>query len=381
MARPASPEVSIIIIGWKQAPELLTCLEAVASTVDRTKVEVILTLNEPSPELMASLDAKSELFDERLTAPLNQGYATANNLGARAARGRYLMLLNDDAVPLEGWLEPLVARLEADPRIGAVGPACLSAEGQVAEVGCWLSAEAVPSSIVPLSSLGSLSAGPVPYVSASAMLVRREQYLELGGLDPGYFPAYYEDSDFALKLLDQGYSTWVEPASRVVHDHVEPGDRRYAMYLVRANRHRFVSRWADVLAMMPPTTPSGGAQDRAAEAIATVTALAAAPRRTGPAVPDVTSLTPEAMKRREVEIFHEYVADLAAILEELEDRERKYQVLLAERDHALALLVPELKRRLEEANLELEEYRSRKLVRLTAAAHRARARLSSSEDA
>lgn len=375
MARPEIPDVSIVIIGWKRAPELLDCLEAVNATVDRAKVEVILTLNEPDAALLAELDAQSHLYDERLTAPLNQGYATANNIGAEAARGRYLMLLNDDAIVTTGWLDPLVARLEADPTIGAVGPACLAVDGEVVEVGCWLSSEAMPSSIVPVELKQSFTAGPVPYASASALLVRRAQFLELGGLDPGYFPAYFEDSDYAFKLLDQGYSTWLEPAAEVIHSHAESGDRRYAMYLVQANRHRFVSRWAEVLTLMPPTVAAGDPSERIELAIEAVKRLAANPRCQGPAVPDVTTLTPELAQRREVEIFHDYVAQLVATLDELERREQRFQVLVAERDHMLNSVVPEIERELIETRDELAAYRSRKIVLLLDGVQRSRARL------
>ena len=380
MARPEHPEVSIIVIGWRHAPLLQRCLAALADTVDRKSVEIIVTLNEPAPSLLAELNAHPEWCDERLVATTNRGYAAANNAGAEAARGRFLVLLNDDAVPQTGWLEPLIARLSADASIGAVGPAFVAPSGSLVEAGCWLSSDATPTPIstneLPYSRL---EAGPVPYASASTLALRREEFFELGGFDLGYFPAYFEDTDLAMKYLDRGLATWVEPASRVQHSREGIRNNRYAFFLVTVNRHRFVERWCDVLSEFPPLgTPSDGAT-HAEIAIATVTALAASPRKKGPAVPDVEVLSDEAMRAREIEITQEYTTALSAILDQLEERDAKFQVLVAERDQTLSVMVPDLEKRLIAANEELDEYRSRRVIRALNAWRRARSILSRSQ--
>ena len=94
MGRPENPEISIVVIGWRRAPDLRRCLAALAETVDRHAVEIIVTLNEPAPALLAELANNPDLLDECLVAESNRGYALANNAGAQAARGTYLVLLS-----------------------------------------------------------------------------------------------------------------------------------------------------------------------------------------------------------------------------------------------------------------------------------------------
>ena len=387
MGRPENPEISIVVIGWRRAPDLRRCLAALAETVDRHAVEIIVTLNEPAPALLAELANKPDLLDECLVAESNRGYALANNAGAQAARGTYLVLLNDDSVPQSGWLEPLIERLSSDQSIGAVGPVFVAPSGILLEAGCWLSSDAVPTSIGPsqLPRSGPV-AGPVPYVSASALAFRREQFLEFGGFDPGYFPAYFEDTDLAMKYLDRGLSTWVEPASRVEHSPNDRVHRRYASYLVSLNRHRFVERWGQVLATFPPLGDPSVWATQVKSAVAAVTALAASPRRTGPAVPDVEILSEAQLRDRELQISDDFIDFVSSLLDQFEERDAKFQVLVAERDQVISSVIPEFERwleaanqKLESANEELEAYRSRRLVRLLNALRRAQTRGARSE--
>ena len=130
----------------------------------------------------------------------NLGFAGGNNLAARHAHGRYLLLLNDDSTVVGGCVERLLATAEADPNIGAVGCRILSADGSVQEAGSvlWQRRVGYPRRCRstrrhrPLRLCTATSTTPRP--TASGAHGRLEGG---GGLDERYFPAYFEDADLA----------------------------------------------------------------------------------------------------------------------------------------------------------------------------------------
>jgi GT2 family glycosyltransferase len=180
-------------------------------------------------------------------APRNLGFGVGTNLAALHARGEVLCLLNSDAVVPPGWLPPLLAHLEADDRVGAVVPAFVYPDGSLQEAGAIVEADG---RVVALGAYADPAAAEwrfprvAPYGSAACVLVRRRVFEELGGFDPAYGTAYYEDVDLAFRMRTAGLRVIVEPAVRVVHAQgasSPPGD---AVARRDANRERFRRRFA-----------------------------------------------------------------------------------------------------------------------------------------
>ncbi|MFQ5577508.1 MAG: glycosyltransferase family 2 protein [Anaerolineae bacterium] len=114
---PATPDVSIIIVNYNAGNHLSRCLQTVwAQTF--TRFEVIIVDNASSDTSLASVES-----DARLTVirnARNLGFATAQNQGMRAGRGRYLMPLNFDVALTAGFLQAMVATMESSAQIGTV---------------------------------------------------------------------------------------------------------------------------------------------------------------------------------------------------------------------------------------------------------------------
>ncbi len=228
MGSQPSPDVSIVILNWNTRDMLSTCLREVEAQLGALTGELIVVDN-------ASTDGSAELVrrdhpDVRLIeSPSNIGFAAGNNLGARVARGRYMLLLNTDAFLRPGALPALVALMDAQPRAGLCGARLLNGDGSF-----QASHTAFPTlgrEFMILSGLGRLlygrhypsrgpdrSAGPhaVDYVEGACLLCRPEAYWQVGGLDAGFF-MYAEEVDLCLALKRAGWSVWYHPEAEVVH--------------------------------------------------------------------------------------------------------------------------------------------------------------------
>jgi len=114
------PLVSIITINYDQSRitcELLNSLKGITYP----EVEIIVVDNaSPTDDPGIIKDSFPEIVF--IPSEKNLGFAGGNNLGIRVAKGKYILLLNNDTEVDPGFIEPLVAKLESDPLIGAVSP-------------------------------------------------------------------------------------------------------------------------------------------------------------------------------------------------------------------------------------------------------------------
>jgi GT2 family glycosyltransferase/glycosyltransferase involved in cell wall biosynthesis len=246
------PLVSVVMVlygGWE------TARRAIPDLVERTSpcFELVLVDN-ASPD-----DAAARMQEEVAGAQLilnetNRGFGVGSNQGAERAGGRYLCFLNSDALVQPGWLDPLVETLEGDRSVGAVVPLLLNPDGSIQEAG------SVIDSIGHAHAVGSggdadafeyLFRREVDFGSAACMVVRGGVFAEVGGFDPGYAPAYFEDADLCFKFRKRGLRTIYEPRSRVVHVRFGSGSFESARNLMERNRHLFVEQWGERLAQRP----------------------------------------------------------------------------------------------------------------------------------
>ncbi len=243
------PVVSIVIVNWNASRLTRECLRQVWANTAGRRYEVIVVDNGSAAEDLVWLQALGGGV-RLLPLGINRYFGEANNIAAELARGRYLCVLNNDAFVTPGWLPPLADALERDASVGAAGPLFLFPGGRIQEAGAAIGPGGIPIRFgrnEAEDAAGALAARDVDYISAAALLIRRDLFMAAGGFDLAYEPAYYEDVDLCFRLRATGHAVRFCPQSRVIHvegaatDDAPAQARRNA--LGNLNRGKFMARW------------------------------------------------------------------------------------------------------------------------------------------
>ena len=258
---PSLPTTSIVIPSYNGIALTEACLSALAATLPSyLQVEIIVvddcSTDNTEPRLARWLEREPRL--KVLRNPQNSGFLVTCNNGAAAASGQIVILLNNDTLPLYGWLEPLLRTFRDHPDAGAVGGKLVYPDGRLQEAGGVLFADGSA------ANFGKGDYEPddplynyvreVDYVTGALIATPRALFNELGGLDTRYRPIYYEETDYCFRLRDRGYNVYYQPESVVIHlegltcgTDTGSGQKRHQV----ANRAKFVERWQEVLKRQP----------------------------------------------------------------------------------------------------------------------------------
>ncbi|MGB2711558.1 MAG: glycosyltransferase, partial [Conexibacter sp.] len=253
------PVASLIVTAHRGAAITAACLRSIAEHTEGPAYEVIVVDDAADAE-NARLWKHVSGARVLVNAP-GIGYLRSVNRGAEAARGRYLVLMNNDVEVELGWLRALVAQAESAPDVGAVAPMLVYPDGRVQEAGGIVFRD---------GSAANFGNGGDPefhefnyvreidYGSAACLLVRADAFAELGGYDERYLPMYYEDTDLCFGLRSRGYRVMYEPTARVIHHEgvsagtdVSEGAKRHQ----ELNRPKFAEKWRVELERDQPRNP------------------------------------------------------------------------------------------------------------------------------
>jgi GT2 family glycosyltransferase len=259
------PVVSIVVPVYNKVNYTSACLNSVAEHAGRTGFELIVVDDCSSDGTAGYLDDCEGL--RVLRNESNSGFIASCNAGAAAARGRYLVFLNNDTTVTAGWLEALVDTFTAFPDTGIVGARLIYPDGRLQEAG----------GIVFNDGSGwNYGRGDQPdrpeysfaseadYVSGACLAIERTTYERLGGFDRHYAPAYYEDTDLCFRIREEGLRVIYQPSCTIVHHEgissgtdEASGTKRYQA----VNREKFLARWRERLASQPAPVPGPEAVD------------------------------------------------------------------------------------------------------------------------
>jgi GT2 family glycosyltransferase len=211
------PDVSVSIVNTNNRELLLACLASLSGS----DAEIVV-LDNASED--GSVDAVRERFPEVrvISQGYRAGFAANHNVVIETTSHRYVYVLNDDTTAEEWQLDRLVAYLDANPRVAALGPKLVYPDGTRQD-----SAWRFPTPLV--SSLGLVTLGKagvkqshgddprrVDWVMGAALMLRREALEQVGLFDEGFF-LYSEEVDLQYRLRQAGWEVHYFPQATVVH--------------------------------------------------------------------------------------------------------------------------------------------------------------------
>lgn len=238
-------KLSIITINYNGLKD--TC-ELIDSIPFKENLEVIVVDN-ASTQDEASIITEQYPQVKVIRSKRNLGFAGGNNLGIKEAKGKYILLINNDTFFKKFNIEALIERLESSNKTGIVCPKLRFA---------WGSNLIQFAGYTPLTNITVRNhaigfgeedhgqydtAHPTPYAHGAAMLIKREA-IENAGLMPECFFLYYEEIDWSMMFTRAGYEIWYDPTCTVYHKESQTTGQNSPLrtYYITRNRLLLVKR-------------------------------------------------------------------------------------------------------------------------------------------
>lgn len=229
-------KLSIIIVNYNTYDLTKQTIESIIKEHHNFNYEVILVDNASSDGSINKLQDtfRNIVTTQRLRIIINKdnlGFAKANNIGIKFARGKYILLLNSDTVLKENCLEKCIAKMEKDKNIGALGCKVILANGEL-DHACKRGFPTPKASLYYFlklhiknpSKYGQYNAlhlreddiGEVDCLTGAFMLMPKLIFDKVGGLDEDFF-MYGEDIDLCYKIKELGYKILYYPEAQIIH--------------------------------------------------------------------------------------------------------------------------------------------------------------------
>lgn len=211
------PEISIIIILYNRAELTLSCLSSLIRNPFQS-FELILVDNNSTDgtrQLLKQIKGAKIIINDQ-----NLHYLLACNQASKIAQGNYLLFLNNDTQILGDSISSAFNTINSSEDIGAVGGKLILPDGTLQEAGSIIWQDGTCLGYGRGDSPNApqyLFKRSVDYCSAAFLLTRRDLFLQLGGFDEDYQPAYYEETDYCIQLQKIGKKIIYDPNVNILH--------------------------------------------------------------------------------------------------------------------------------------------------------------------
>jgi len=228
-------ELTVLIVTYNSQHSLGKTLDSVAEFTTDVTTEYLIWDNASADQSVNIASKWSRANTKILESKVNLGFAIAMNRLARIANGRYLLFLNPDCVVSSSCVENLLVQLESNKKLGAVGPVLENLNGKSMAGGGWqppplrmMSEDIMLPRLLNATSrtglyalrtsaLSASSLYPVSWVAGTCMLVRRDDFLDVGGFSEDLF-MYCEDMDLGRRLGLKGLDSALVPNAHALHE-------------------------------------------------------------------------------------------------------------------------------------------------------------------
>ena len=247
--------VSIIIPTFNKIEFTKGCIEAIQKNTNSSiSHEIIIVDNASQDETvsyLAQISKEIRISLKAISLDKNLGFAKANNLGSEFARGKYLLFLNNDTKPQPNWLKNLLAVIENDEKVAAVGSKLLFPDGKIQHAGvAIIDDRKTPDPLLAYhlywKSESHLKDANIrksyQALTAACLLVRKRSFEFVEGFDEGYWNGY-EDVDLCFKLREQNEFLIYVPESELIHYESQSGPERFSK--VKENISLLHKKWLD----------------------------------------------------------------------------------------------------------------------------------------
>lgn len=245
------PLVSIIVTAYNKWEFTYACMVTILRNINNVSYEVILADDVSTDE---TVNAEKYLKNVVvLHNEVNLRFVKNNNNAAKHARGKYIVLLNNDTNVQKNWLESMIKLLESDSKIGVVGAKMVYPDGRLQDSGNIVANNGVPQGYGNLFNPHKHEYNyvkEVDYVTGASVCTRKELWDQLGGFDEDFSPGYFEENDYCFRVRQAGYKVMFQPQAVLIHyegtTHGTSTASSFKAYQV-TNQERFYKKWKTLL--------------------------------------------------------------------------------------------------------------------------------------
>lgn len=242
------PLVSIIIITFNNLDITKKCINSIIEKTAYPNYEVIIVDNDSkdeTPSYLEEIDKQYEQIKIILNGE-NSGFAGGNNIGIREAQGDYIILLNNDTLVTRGWINGLIKHLDK-PGIGFIGPVTNSA-GNESQINVEYSKTQDMDSFAMRYTTDHFNElyYDIRVLAMFCVAIKREVFNEIGFLDENYLVGMFEDDDYSMAIIRQGYKiacaedVFIHHFGRASFSKIE--DKRYKQ-IFEHNKKYYEEKW------------------------------------------------------------------------------------------------------------------------------------------
>lgn len=245
----SEPTVSVVVVSYNQWHLTERCLASLEANSDSESLDVIVVDNgskDETPTQLGLWAAKAPNRRRVIANAGNLGFGGAVNQGLAAATGEFLVILNNDTIVSPGWARGLRRHFERNPNLGIICPITnnIGNEAQVVLAG------STPAEVFESAKRYSMAkAGhtlPLTIAAFFCVMMPRTVYTRIGNLDEQFFPGYFEDDDYCLRVKEVGWEIACAEDVFVYHElsasfNKEGAARRLEIFT--RNKSLFEAKW------------------------------------------------------------------------------------------------------------------------------------------
>ena len=243
------PLVSVVVVSYNQWHLTERCLASLDANSDSPTLEITVVDNASVDETPMRLAQWAEQCPQRRTVIANtdnRGFAAAVNQGLATGRGAYLVVMNNDTIVSPGWARGLRRHFESDPGLGLICPITnnIGNEAQVALAGSTPAQVFASARHYTMGKSGQ--ALPLSIAAFFCVMLSRRVFDRIGGLDERFFPGFFEDDDYCLRVKEAGWHIACAEDVFVYHELSASFDREGAVRrqaIFERNKKLFEEKW------------------------------------------------------------------------------------------------------------------------------------------